>query len=55
MHLISMSDVSELKIATSSPMPKDYKDRFTSAEIEDLLAFLGRQSIRDAADRKNTE
>jgi putative heme-binding domain-containing protein len=46
MHLIFMKDVSELSIAKSSPMPKDYKQRLRSRDVEDLLAFLGRQSIR---------
>ena len=29
-------------------MPGDFKQRLSSAEVEDLLAFLGRQSIRQA-------
>lgn len=55
MHLIPMTDVSELSIAKTSPMPKDYKQRLRNAEIEDLLAFLSRQSIREVTKSKTPE
>lgn len=55
MHLIFMKDVSELSIAKSSPMPKDYKQRLRSRDVEDMLAFLGRQSIREVTRTKSPE
>ena len=46
LHLIAMSDVQEMTISDSSPMPRDYAKRFSKQEIEDLLAYLARQSLR---------
>ena len=46
LHLISMSDVAELEIRESSLMPGDYGSRLSAAELENLFAFLARQSVR---------
>ena len=46
LHLIPMLDVTELEISTRSPMPDDYGTRLTKQELENLMAFLARQSIR---------
>jgi putative heme-binding domain-containing protein len=46
LHLISMSDVKELTISERSLMPADYGQRLSKQELEDLLAFLARQSVR---------
>lgn len=46
LHLIQMADVKELVISPHSPMPRDYKDRLSKDELDNLLAFLGRQSVR---------
>ena len=46
LHLIPMLDVTELEISTRSPMPDDYGKRLTKQELENLMAFLARQSIR---------
>ena len=46
LHLISMLDVSQLEISTKSLMPDDYGTRLTKQELQDLMAFLARQSIR---------
>jgi putative heme-binding domain-containing protein len=45
-YLIAMSDVRELDLSAHSPMPRDYGKRLSAREIEDLLAYLSRQSIR---------
>src|SRR5713226_2676383 len=46
LHLLSMAEVSELVLGKGSPMPKDFGKRLSAKEIDDLLAYLSRQSIR---------
>jgi cytochrome c oxidase cbb3-type subunit 3 len=46
LHLLSMSDVREMTLAKGSPMPKDYAKRLNRQELDDILAFLSRQSAR---------
>ena len=46
LHLISMLDVTQLEISARSPMPENYGKRLTRQELENLLAFLARQSVR---------
>jgi len=46
LHLISMNDVRELTISERSLMPGDYGQRLSKQDLEDLLAFLARQSVR---------
>src|SRR4029077_19848707 len=48
LHLLSMNDVKELTISERSLMPADYAQRLSKQELEDLLAFLARQSVRPA-------
>ena len=45
-HLLQMSDVRELKMSDHSPMPRDYGKRFTREQINDLIAYLSRLSVR---------
>ena len=45
LHLLSMNDVRKLTLQNSSLMP-DYRQRLTSQEVEEVLAFLSRQSVR---------
>ncbi len=45
-HLIDMADVAELKASRTSPMPKDYSKRLSKPELENLLAYLAKQSLR---------
>jgi cytochrome c oxidase cbb3-type subunit 3 len=54
LHLISMSHVRELTISERSSMPADYDKRLSKQDLEDLLAFLARQSVRpsESASRK---
>ena len=48
LHLISMPQVAELEILERSPMPDDYGSRLSADELENLFAFLARQSVRKA-------
>lgn len=54
-HLIPMSQVSKFNIGKTSPMPKDYKQRLSSREVDDLLAYLSIQSIREVKPEKKSE
>ena len=46
LHLISMTEVKALDISQKSPMPADFGARLSAQEMEDLLAYLSRQSLR---------
>ncbi len=47
LHLISMTDVKALDISQSSrPCRTDFGTRLSTQEMEDLLAYLSRQSLR---------
>lgn len=46
LHLLAMSEVSDLKLSKTSPMPKDYGKRLAKSDIDNLLAYLSRQSVR---------
>lgn len=46
LHLINMADVTEMTLSKGSPMPKDYGKRFSASELDDLVAYLSRQSLR---------
>ena len=43
-----MNDIAELEILQRSPMPGDYAERLSAQELENLLAFLARQTLRPA-------
>lgn len=45
-YLVDVRQVKDWSRGESSPMPKDYKQRLTKAEVEDLIAYLGRLSTR---------
>ncbi|MBY0506467.1 MAG: c-type cytochrome [Bryobacteraceae bacterium] len=45
-HLIDMADVAEMKDSRTSPMPKDYGRRLSKPDLENLLAYLSKQSLR---------
>lgn len=40
LHLIAMTDVKELTLSASTPMPADYGKRLSREELRDLLAYL---------------
>ena len=46
LHLINMADVKDMTLSKGSPMPKDYGKRFSATELDDLVAYLSRQSLR---------
>ncbi len=48
-HRLLKSDLREVVFRKESLMPHDYKQRLTDAEVENLLAFLSRQSLRGAS------
>ena len=48
LHLLSMNEVSRINLTKGSPMPKDYAKRLDSTEIENIVAYLSRQSLRPA-------
>ena len=47
-HRLLKADLREITLAKESLMPQDYKQRLSAGETDDLLAFLGRQSIRQS-------
>jgi PQQ-dependent dehydrogenase (methanol/ethanol family) len=49
LHRLLKADLREVVLRGGSLMPGDFKQRLSSRDIEDLLAFLGRQSIRGNA------
>ena len=50
LHLISMRDVRQIDILDRSPMPGDYGSRLSADELENLFAFLARQSARPSVE-----
>ena len=53
LHLIQMSEVKQLTLSESTPMPTDYATRLSKEELRDLLAYLAVQDIR-AEERKGS-
>lgn len=48
LHLLSVADIAEMDLKPFSPMPKDYAKRLSKQDIDNLLAYLSRQSLRPA-------
>lgn len=46
LHLLQVGDIKELTLSKGSPMPKDYASKLTKGEIDDLISFLARQTLR---------
>ena len=46
LHLVDMAQVKEMTLGKGSPMPKDFAQRLSKQEIDDLVSFLSRQSLR---------
>ena len=46
LHMISMREVAAVDVAKGSLMPKDYARRLSPADLQNVLAFLSRQSVR---------
>ena len=49
LHLLSKKDLREVVFHKKSLMPADYGKRLSAAEIQDVLLFLSRQSMRQDA------
>lgn len=49
LHRLLKSDLRDVTFSSQSLMPHDYKQRLGAPEIENLLAYLGKQSIRQPA------
>ena len=45
-HRLLKQELREVSYRSTSQMPKDYAQRLRAGEVQDLLAFLGRQSMR---------
>ena len=46
LHLLNVADIKELTLGRGSPMPKNYRERLAHQEIEDIVAYLSRQTLR---------
>lgn len=47
LHLLDRRALKSLDLSTTSPMPGDYKSRLSKKELDDLIAFLSRQAVRE--------
>lgn len=52
LHLLRVADLREISIQRGSPMPADYSKRLSAQEIDDLLAYLSRRSVRPKSEEK---
>jgi hypothetical protein len=52
LRLLAMADIREMTLSRSSAMPKDYGKRLSAQELEDILAYLSRQSARPIEAKK---
>ena len=52
LHLLSMSEVTKITLTKGSLMPKDFAKRLSSEDIDNLVAYLSRQSLRPAEEKK---
>ena len=46
LHLLPMTEIRDLKLSEHSPMPAYYKQRLTRQELDNVIAYLSRQSAR---------
>jgi cytochrome c oxidase cbb3-type subunit III len=46
LHLLAMNEVEKLQRGKRSPMPDDYRKRLSRKEVNDVLAYLSRQTMR---------
>ena len=52
LHLLNKTDLSEVVFSKRSMMPEDYGKLFLPGEIDDLIAFLARQTVRPPAPKE---
>jgi len=50
-----MNDVSQITLMRDSLMPKDYSKRLSGGEIENIVAYLRKQSVRPVEAAKAKE
>ena len=55
LHLLESKDIQKAVFATRSIMPEDYERQLSSAEIDDVLAFLSKQAVRSPSQRNRPE
>jgi hypothetical protein len=48
-HSFSANELKHIAYHEGPSMPRDYTKRLTAAEIDDILAFLARQTVRQRA------
>ena len=46
LHLLATTQIREITLHKRSPMPNDYGKKLTSRQLQDVLAYLSRQTIR---------
>ena len=46
LHRLQTSDLKQIVLSKRSPMPNDFKKRLSREEIDDLVCYLSRQSVR---------
>jgi len=54
-HRLLKQDLSEVVFRKKSLMPGDYKQRLSASELENLMAFLSRQSLRPAESKETSK
>ena len=52
LHLLSMRDVSQVKLTKGSVMPKDFSKRLGGPDLDNIVAYLSRQSTRPIEEPK---
>ena len=52
LHLLSMGEVSKISLTKGSLMPKDLAKRLGGREIDNIVAYLSRQSVRPIEEPK---
>ncbi len=46
LHMIDLAKAKQVTLSDHSPMPRNYAQRLSKQELDDLVAFLSRQSVR---------
>jgi cytochrome c oxidase cbb3-type subunit 3 len=54
-HRLLKQDLNEVVFRKKSLMPGDYKQRLSTSELENLMAFLSRQSLRPAESKETSK
>jgi putative heme-binding domain-containing protein len=52
LRLLSMAEVRQVTVGKGSPMPKDYAKRLSAQELDNILAYLSRQTARPIEAKK---